>query len=339
MATVVLSSKISIEGFKPFAGVNAVTIKKSLGSYLDTAIIKIPATARMKQAGAEEIRSVQTARQFKRGQKITVALGYDGSLKTEFEGFISRVNMRTHCELECEGYAFQLRSKNINKVWKNTTIKQVVQDIISGTDIVLGDVDDGPMSVFAVYNKNGVGQNGLEALKILKKALGETENIWFDGNRINAAIKYYSFTDKNKEGKADAVYKIGWNTIDDKDMKQRELGDTKVEVNLTHVQKNGDRITAKAGIPNSNFQQKQLQAIVDKAQLQKRAKAKEAVENYSGFNGKLVGFLVPQVKPGNKLKVIDLKYPERSGNYLVESVETKFGTSGARRTVDISFKL
>lgn len=334
MATFRPNSKITIGRFKPFAGVHEVVIKKSLRSYLDTAMVKIPATSRLKQSGQAQSQSVDTAKLFKRGDRIKIELGYDGVLKTEFEGFVSRVNMTTPCEIECEGFAYLLREKTINKVWKNTTVKAVLSEIIAGTGIVLGDVDEVVLSVFSL-----IKENGFKSLEVLQKACGQACNIWFEGNLLHAGLKYYHFTEKNKEGKPDVVYKIGWNVVRDSQMKERVAGDNRVEIEFYHAKKDGKKTTALAGVPNSNYQRKKLQAIADQGTLKKLAGALEASKNYTGFDGSIMAFLRPFCLPGMKAKIIDPRYQERSGNYLVEGTEVKYNRSGARRTVDISFKL
>ena len=117
MAVFTLNSRITIGDFKPFKGVHDVSIKKSLGNYANTAILKLPLTARLKQAGSSQTQSVLTAQQFNVGDKVVIELGYNNRLQKEFVGFIRRINMTAPLEIECEGYAYQLREKRINKSW------------------------------------------------------------------------------------------------------------------------------------------------------------------------------------------------------------------------------
>lgn len=121
MAVFTLYSKISIGSFKPFKGVHDISIKKSLGNYADTAILKLPLTARLMEAGNPQTQSVLTAHQFNVGDKVIIELGYNNKLQREFVGFIRRINMAAPLEIECEGYAYQLREKRINKSWEETT--------------------------------------------------------------------------------------------------------------------------------------------------------------------------------------------------------------------------
>lgn len=335
MATFELNSIIKIGKFKPFRGVSEVTIKKSIRNYCDTAVVKLPSTAIMKQSGTAATQSVLTAQQFKRGDKINIQLGYNGVMREEFEGFIKRVNKATPCELECEGYAFQLRDKTFNASYKSVTLKNLLSDIIEGTDIVLdSQIPDVPFQKYSF-----VQVNAFKALELIIKDCGKAIAIWFDKNVLYAGLSYLHFSEKNREGKPDAVYKVGYNIVRDGQMKERIAGDDKVEVEFYHRKNNGKRETARVGVKNSNATRKKLQAIADLPTLEALARAKEKEKNYTGFEGKATGFLQPFYKPGAKVKYIDPKYPEKSGNYLIESTEVKYSTSGARRIGEIGIKL
>lgn len=335
MATFELNSRTKIGSFKWFKGVNEVIIKKSLNNYLDTCVIKLPASARLKRGDVSEPQSVLTAKQFTRGDAAQLYLGYNSNMIQEFEGFVSRVNMTTPCEVECEGYAFQLRDKPFNHSWKSTNLRQVLAAVITGTNIVLDDqIPDIPFTNYSFIN-----ESAFKALELIRKDCGNAIAIWFKGNRLCAAYKYYHFTQANSQGEPDAVFKIGYNVVRDGQMKQRKAGDSIREVELYFRKPDGSRIKAKAGVVNSNVEQKKLQAIGDQATLERLAQELEAKKNYTGFEGKLTTFLQPYCEPGFKIRIIDPRYPERSGDYLVESVETRYGRNGARRTIELSFKI
>lgn len=332
MATVTLHSKITIGKFKPFVGVHDVVTKKSLSNYMNTAIIKLPASSRLKQTGLQT-KSVQTAQIFERGDKVKIELGYNSVLTEEFVGFVNRINMKVPCEIECEGYSFLLRFKVINKVWKDTTLEEVLSYIIKGTDIELGTIDHVPFS-----NIQLIQQDGASCLKLLKKFCGNVLNIWFDDNIINAGLKYNFYTEKNKENKPDVVFKLGWNTVGRNQMKLRKKGDNKVTIHFFKDTGDGNKIESFAG-NNGGYIQKKLQNIANKSTMDKLAADAEHSHNYSGYDGKIVGFLNPICKPGYKVKLLSDRYPELAGNYLCEGVTTTYGKNGAKRNCKISFEL
>ena len=57
--------------------------------------------------------------------------------------------------------------------------------------------------------------------------------------------------------------------------------------------------------------------------------------NYTGYEGTINTFLDPYAAPGYKVYITDSRYPERNGTYIIENVATRFGVTGARRTIEI----
>ena len=60
---------------------------------------------------------------------------------------------------------------------------------------------------------------------------------------------------------------------------------------------------------------------------------------YDGYEGSISGFGLPRTLPGDALKIIDDKEPERSGTYLIESVDISYSRNGFARHNTISYKL
>lgn len=335
MATFTLNSKITIGAYRPFAAISDVVIRKSLKNYNDTAVLVLPASAVLKQNATGQRQKVDTARQFQRGDKIKIELGYNENLKPEFDGFIARVSKSVPCQLECEGYAFQLRDKSINKVYRGVSLKAILTDLIEGTDIVLH--PDSPD--IKVDRIDFIKFPRLKALQMLIKDCGDAVSIWFEGNVLFCGMKYLFFSEKNQNWKADVIFRAGHNYIRDGQLKERIAGDAAYEVEFSTKDDKGKQKKVSVGVVNSNVQRKRLLAFKDLNTLKKLATEKENALNYTGVEGGITGFLIPFVKPGMKLKLVDDRWPELGGNYLVEEVETRFSTSGARRKIKISVKL
>jgi hypothetical protein len=79
--------------------------------------------------------------------------------------------------------------------------------------------------------------------------------------------------------------------------------------------------------------------INDAASLQQLADAEQAKLSYDGYEGKITAFGQPYCEPGYRAILQDEKYPERSGNYVVEKTEVTYGMSGFKREVSIGAKL
>src|SRR5690554_5007766 len=330
MAVYTLNSRITIGDFEPFIGVNEVVIKRSLDDHANTAIVKLPITARLKESGKAQTQSVMTANSFSVGDRITIELGYNKELRKEFEGFIRRINMTTPMELECEGWVYQLRDKAINQSWEASSLKDVIEDIVEGSGIVIKDIDNTSISNLTIEK-----ETGFSALGKIRDESGNS--IWLEGDHLFAGLKYTFFSDRQKNAKEDVIYKVGYNTINANDVKRSlEKEDKTIVVNQKQKDGTTKRFSYGTGSKEEEIKAELLQEddfinnLVKNRFNQKKAK---------DWEGKIETFLEPYCKPGFKMKLIDERYPERSGNYIVESVETRFGVSGARRIIEIAFRL
>lgn len=337
-----LNSNITIGAYNRIKP-NEVKVSLSLTDYVNRAIVKLPASARLVNAQKEVSNTIQTALQFNEGDKVVIELGYNGQLVKEFEGFISRVNVATPCEVECEGYSYQLRKvQPKSKVFKNAELKEVLQYIITGTDIKLSSLIPGCKIQKLVID----GHTGQEVLELIKKALNDLLYINFHDKELYAGLAYLD--PKNK-----AVYRLGWNVIKDTNLKQRKSGNDKITVvyrgkkkDGTHVEatiksKGQSNVITTEGSAGNGGETKVIttHTITDEATLKQMAAAKLKKLSYDGYEGKITAFLQPFCQHGWKAKLIDKTYPERSGEHIVEAVEVTYGMSGARRIIQIGERL
>ena len=308
---------------------NNVKITKSMYEFVDKAIIKMPITARIKRAGAVITESVETAKQMNEGDKVTISLGYNGSLKNEFTGFISRVNFTAPLEVECEGYSYQLRKNTYLKTFVNVQLADVLKYLILGTDIILDkNIPSFKIDKIILHNATGV-----EALELIKKISDNTVRMFFTGNVLYAGLIYLN-------PKADVKYRMRWNVIKDGNLKLRQAKNQIVQVHYIGEKKDGTKTIVKAGkITAGDTKVIKSHAITDQATLNSMAGAKLKMLSFDGYEGKMTCFGVPYCEPGDRAMLEDTKYQERSGNYLVESTEVEYGMAGFRRIVGIGAKL
>jgi hypothetical protein len=298
--------------------------------YVDRAVIKLPITARIKRAGAVITKAVETAKQFGEGDKVVIQLGYNGSLKNEFTGFVSRINFTSPLEVECEGYSYQLRKKTYLKTFVNVQLLDVLKYLVSGTDIVL---DTKNIPSFKIDKMILNNNSGTEALELIKKISDNTIMLFFTGSVLYAGLQYL-------KPKADVKYQMGWNVIKDGNLKLRQAKNQQITVHYIGEKKDGSKVSCKAGkITAGNNRVIKSHAITDEAALKQMADAKLKWLSFDGYEGKITAFGIPYCEPGDRVILTDKKYVERSGNYLVESTEVNYGMAGFRRIVGIGAKL
>jgi hypothetical protein len=350
-----LNSRIKIGKYFFPGSINECTIKKNVGVIMDTATLKIPGkcmVVSIPEAIAnglaafglshgtqpKPVKPFETARLFKEGDKVSIDLGYNGDLRNEFTGFVRRVNLTTPVSLELEGYAWQLRQQNILASWKTVTLRQILERVIQGTDIVLS--PDIPLvNLTNFYIKN---DNGLKVLEYLKEKMLLT--VYFDGNELYAGLEEGRKTAVNdlKGSLLAAVkYHIGYNCITNQpDLKQRLGSDNQVHVQLTVKQKTGKKVLFDAGDTGGAMYQTNIPFIGDTNFLRPLAAQRLKSLKYDGYQGGLKCFLQPFCKPGWKAVIKDEKYDgARAGTYFIQGTEVKFGVRGATRNVQLTYRL
>jgi hypothetical protein len=305
-----------------FFAVNNVEIDKSIDKIESIAKVRIPTSARLSHKDLET-ESVQTASVFNRGDKINIKLAYNDNFTEEFEGFISRINFTTPLEIECEGYEFLLRDEIPTKTFASTNLKEVLHYVISGNDLELaGDIPEVNMTDYIIP----ADITGLEALRQLKESYGLT--IFLNKNVVYAGLDFVRYS-------GDVKYSLGVNTQRTDELKYQRAEDVKLKVKAVFISKDNTRYEIEVGDKNGELRTRFFYDIKSQSDLKKLAEAEIQKYKYTGYTGKITTFLEPFSCPGMVAEIIDIKYPERNGKYEIRSVTTSFGTSGARRTVEI----
>jgi hypothetical protein len=336
----VLSSDVTIGNFR-FSGVNEVEIKRSLHSIADTAIIKIPSIARIIKNGKTTGGSIITGKQFSDGDPVTIKLGYNGNLQTEFSGFVKRRNLDMPLEVTCEGYSWLLRRNNISQFWPSVTIKDLLKAAVSGIDggyaiNVICDVD------FELSNVGINNGSGFDIVNDISKFTdGSLSCFFIQPDTLWCGLVNSPYANGNDVFNAGIVnYRLGYNVVKDNNLKERLTEDDPVEVTYSKRLSNGDKILQTSDVIKTvaRAHSKIRNHINDASTLKQLANEKAYQLNYSGYEGSISAFLQPFATPGCQAYITDDRYPERNGTYIIEGTEVHFGINGARRIVEIGLK-
>ena len=338
----VLNSDITIGKFR-FSGVHEVRINRTIHSTIETATIKIPSIAKVVRNDKVIPGSIITGNQFKDGDPVTIKLGYNGDLKTEFVGFVKRRNMNMPLEVECEGYSWLLRKNKIENFWKSISVKDLL-------NAALQDIDPNyPITIqcdasVVLNNVEANSITGLELINNISKYSDGTLHCFF----IKPGVLWYGYIyapysqNKNPFSNIDAVqYRLGYNAINNNSLHLRQPLTEPVEVKYSKRLSTGETLVESSNAfqsPNYTYSHI-LNHIPDAPTLKDMANEKAFLLNYSGYEGYLQAFLQPLTQPGATAYISDSRYPENNGSYLVESTEVIFGINGARRILEIGPRL
>lgn len=327
----VLNSRISIGGFT-FSGVHEVRISRSIHSLIENATIRLPARARIVRKANSNPELVVTASQFIEGDKVTIQLGYNNRLQTEFEGYVYRINQEMPLEVVCEGSSWLLRRTNVNYSADAILLSSFLKKAVKGTSVKTICVSD--------FQLNNVQLNGsgLDALQELDKYTdGGLSCFFIEPATLWCGPVYHAFArGKDVFENGTVNYRKGFNTPMHGALKWRSAAELKTRIAYNKRLDSGLKISAESSVYSSpnHIVEKVLNHITSPATLKLLANENACRLNYTGYEGSLTGFLQPFAQPGYIVQYEDAAYPTRNGNYLVESTEVTFGMNGARRRVE-----
>lgn len=319
----VLEGKIEIGNFV-FRVLHDVEITKSVELIADTAIIKLPTRFKVKQNN--EIKFTEVA--IKVGNPVKITLAYENKYKgVEFIGFVKKIKPTTPIEVHCEDAMWLLRRKNITKVWEKTTLKEILQEVVKGTDLRIAEnIPKIPLENYTIRNANGV-----QVLQHLKKEFRLSSFI-NDNNELYCGLK--QLTNINEQ----VIYDLNYNLIEN-NLEYKTKEERKIKVRYTYIAPDNKRKHVEQGDNDGALRSFHTSVVSDENLLREMAKSEVEKLKYDGFDGEVVSFLIPYATRGMVAKIEDKEYPHKKGTYFIKKVVTTFGTDGAKRTVTIGNKL
>lgn len=308
-----------------FRRVHEVTIEKSMKTIGAKATIKIPATGRLERQG-EFITEVETAKRFDRGDAVLIEAGYDGVRRLEFQGYVSRVKPGTPVEIECEDAMFLLRRRNLQQSWRSVTLAALLDYILRDTGITVN--NDAPRITFAPFYLKNV--SAATALQKLKEEYGLT--MYFR----SITELYVGVAADNDQ--TEVKYRFGENVIDN-DLTWRDENDVRLKIKAVHIRQNNTRVEKEVGDADGELRTLFFYNLPNGSDLERTALEEMKKYKFSGYEGKLNTFLLPNAQPGNVAVLDDRQFAERSGKYIIDKVTTTIGVNGARRVVELGLKV
>ena len=314
-----LSSEITIEGSKTwkFNAVAGCTIVEDVTTLTDTCELLLP--KRIDWQGAKHLELP-----IKRGDKITVKLGYNGILKTRFIGFIRTIDAKKPVKILCEDGMFLLKTTATKKKgYKNTTLKQVITDLLGGTGIQIQLVDDDIQ---------------LRQYRILKDTVAEELNemkstyglrAYF--RTINGVSKLYVGLGYPFDNRRNESFVYGKNLISE-DFVYRIAEDVKIKVKAISIDSKNKRFELEVGDKDGEVYTV-FHDNLNPAGLRLFAEAELKRFKTTGFKGSFETFGEPFV---NKCDIVHIEASDNNkGDFLIKKNEITFGMNGYRQKIEI----
>lgn len=298
---------------------NECNIEKSVKNLADRATIILPEYSMNQRIRFQD--------EIRRGDKIKIKLGYkDVIYETEFEGYILEIianggNLTITAEDEL--FLFRKDVKNVQfKMVKMGAIAQYLIKQINPNFKLECDYD-------IVYEKFTIYRaTGYDVLKKLQEETGA--DIYFEGNTLHIHPAYIR--------KAGETHYSPQQNIENFSLDYKTALDKKVEVTIERVGLDGKVESYTTGQPGGEKITKKVTTVSTES-IKMMAEVEYKRRMTDGYEGSFDAWLYPYVAPGYTISMTDEDYPERFGNYYVDTVKTKFSQSGIVRTVEPGIKL
>jgi len=312
--------KITIGGYQLML-LDSIEIHKSVDLLADNCMIKLPATALNSVLKIED--------KIKRGDKITVWVGYSGNLVKEFFGYLQNISTDGgNISLNCEDSMFLLRKPVADKQFVKVDIKTIANYLIQQTGVNMKVESTLPIT----YDKFVISK--ATAYDVLKKMQDETKaNIFItEGDRPTLQI-HPPYLDKG--GNVRYSFQVN---IESDDLKYVRAEDKKIQIIVKSTGKDGKVKEVRYGTTGGD--QSTIEGNgMDLLSMQKVAQNEYDRLLYDGYEGSITGWLIPFVEPTWSAEIVDEEYPEKNGWYYVVSVTTTVSADGGKRKVQIGRKL
>lgn len=316
-----LCSEITIEGNKTwlFNAVADCNIVEDVSTLTDTCEIQLPKKIKWQEAVAKNGKPP-----IKRGDKITIKLGYDGDLQTRFTGFIRSVDAKVPITIKCEDGMFVLKSHKVKpKAFKNASLHEIVSYLLEGTSIQFQLMDKN----IKVGNWRLTKTHASEELQELKEKMMLSSYF----RRINGESILYIGLAYPLDNRKKVKFMHGKNIIDE-NFEYRDKEDIRVRCEAQSFNAKNKKVTYEYGDKDGDVIKIRMDGLTEN-ELKKYAI--EAVERYkqSGFKGSFETFGQPEV---SKCDMVEIHASDgNSGVYLVKKLEIEFGTNGYRQKIEL----
>lgn len=319
-----MSWKITVGRYR-LAMIESVSVKRSVEELSDTAVITLPASVYNKALDIES--------KIRRGDRVTVELGYDGNLMQEFDGYLESITTDDgSLKLNCEDGLFLYRVSLDDAELKGASVSSILKHVNSRISEAYPNEESLGLSCDYDFSYDKFVIRGATGYDVLKKIQEEAKpNIYLKGRTLHVHPQY-------AEVFGHVRYDFGTN-IEKSELKYRNAADRKMMVVVESKGSDGKVIKVEEGTTGGDKTTINVSGITDTASLRRIAQEALAHKVYTGYEGSFTGWLVPYCDAGYKVTITDKDYEVKNGTYYVLGVETEFSQAGGVRKVQIGKKL
>lgn len=295
---------------------DSVEIVRSVEQLSDTATVVLP--------GSVFNKAIEVEQQIKRGDDVTIRMGYDNNPVTEFTGYLQSIATDDgSITLKCEDALFRLRTAVNDKELVNPDIKDILSHVLPNGFSFECDYSF-KYDKFVIQSQT--------AYQVIKKLQEESKaNIYLKGNVLHVHGQYSELF-----GVADYSFQ---HNIESSDLEYINAEDRKIEVIAEGKGADGKVIRETVGEKGGDTIHLKIDGVSDTQTLRNLANEQLKVKSYTGYSGSFTGWLIPYCDAGYKATISDSDYEYKSGSYYVNEVTTRLSKDGGVREIKLGRKL
>lgn len=311
-----LTCKIEIGNYV-FYNVNNISVDLSRNEMVGRATILL----------ARRYKSNNIQQVIKEGDPVLIELGYDGDLRKEFRGYVSRIGANTPVQIDCIDEMYKLMRTPVDPVsWKKVTLEGVIRHVAPEATIQVQNIDLSPYYIRGTIT-------AAKVIESIKDQYGLDAYYKADGT-LYVGLPYGEY-------ESTRTPKVSYNTelnVIDKRLQYQRAESTRIKLKLISILPDGSKLTYEAGDPDGevrtrheyNLTLQELKSIAD-----------ERLKLYktTGLKGSVTTFGIPAVSHGMIADISDPQNPEYNGAYLIDGVTVTYGMRGYRREVQLGKKV
>ena len=275
----------------------------------------------------------QISSEFKRGDALTLYLGYDGDYVKEFTGYISEVSADIPIVLKFEDEMFKVRKIDVNFSSPNIILEKLLKTIIPGYEI---DALEGVNLGAVRLAKTQVGP-------VLEKLKSDWGLHTYMKDKQVVCGKYYA-----DDTSSETIQFNLERDIVSQNLTYKRAYEISLKIKVVSTLANGTKVEVDGiGDKDGNERQLTFYNISSKAELERLGKLEYEKYKVDRFEGSFTAFGIPSVKHGMKVELTSLLYDDgkdkvkndRNGVYYVEKVVKTFGSGGYRQEITLGDKV
>ena len=309
-----LCAKVEIKSVKTwtFTKITACEIVRDMDALTSTCTLTLPRKTQWQG---------ETSNPLRRGDKVSVWLGYDDDLQLAFKGYILQKGFKVPLVIKCEDEMYSLKqAPATKKAYSSVSLETLLKD------------QNLPFKI-KVLGEQSIGQYrvNVETVAELLGHLKESSIRSFFRIENGEPVLYCGVLFEHNAGLAQ-VFETGLNLISDDSLEEQKAEDMKINLKVISLQPNNKKIKVEVGDKDGDhrtvhcYGKNEQEAKAWGEQELKRLKRDGLTGSFTTFGTKLL----------DCLDIVGIKIDgEKKGKYQVQKNTITYGSGGFRQEVTL----